>query len=176
MTAVRKHVEARGVSFSATLTAVDGRPLNKRRDVWCAVSPKQLTVRDTLLFFIPRKLYTFRLCPSTRLTPSNENNAISMPSLLVTDGCQPTVELALKDRDTMAATFAHFLLRNVGGSETFADKQRHFYRELERRLVSGGRARRRLTLAVRRAALLDSSMAALRGASASDWARPFEIK
>ncbi|XP_037072935.1 apoptosis-resistant E3 ubiquitin protein ligase 1-like [Pollicipes pollicipes] len=174
MSAVRKHVQSRGVTFSARLMCVDERPLNKPKDVWCSVSPKQLTVHETMLLFLRRKLYTFRLCPSTRLTPTNERNTASMPSLLVSDGCQPALELTLKDRDTMAATFTRFLLRNVGGSETFADKRRHFYRELERQ--SGGGSRRPLPLTVRRAALLDSSMAALRGASDSDWGRPFEVR
>ncbi|XP_043220016.1 apoptosis-resistant E3 ubiquitin protein ligase 1-like [Amphibalanus amphitrite] len=174
MTSVKKNVSTRSVSFSARLTSVDGVPLNKPKDVWCYVSPKQLTIRETVFFFIPRKLYTFRLCPSTRLTPTNERNTACLPSVTVSDGCQPVVELTLSQRDQLAATFTLFLLRNVGGSETFSDRRRFFYRELE--LTAAGRSRRPLALHVRRAALLESSLDALRGASTGDWTRPFEVR
>ena len=174
MSAVKKSVSARSVSFAARLTAVDSVPLNKSKDVWCYVSPKQLIIRETVFFFIPRKLYTFRLCPSTRLTPTNERNTACLPSVSVSDGCQPEVELTLPQRDQLAATFTLFLLRNVGGSETFADRRRHFFRQLE--LAAAGRSRRPLALHVRRAALLESSLDALRGASTGDWTRPFEVR
>jgi hypothetical protein len=32
----------------------------------------------------------------------------------VDDGCQPKVELVAKDRNVIAATFIHFLLKNIG--------------------------------------------------------------
>jgi hypothetical protein len=32
----------------------------------------------------------------------------------VDDGCQPKVELIAKDRNVIAATFIHFLLKNIG--------------------------------------------------------------
>jgi hypothetical protein len=37
----------------------------------------------------------------------------------VDDGCQPKVELIAKDRNVIAATFIHFLLKNIG-TETLA--------------------------------------------------------
>lgn len=38
---------------------------------------------------------------------------------LVDDGTQPPIELSSPDRDVIAATFTQFLLKNIGGSETF---------------------------------------------------------
>lgn len=45
------------------------------------------------------------------------------PIFLIDDGTQPKIEMASKDRNIIAATFTHFLLKNIGGSETFKDKQ-----------------------------------------------------
>lgn len=54
------------------------------------------------------------------------------PVFIIDDGSQPKIELASKDRDIIAATFTHFLLKNIGGSETFKDKQDFFYHEVNR--------------------------------------------
>lgn len=52
------------------------------------------------------------------------------PVFIIDDGSQPKIELASKDRNVIAATFTHFLLKNIGGSETFKDKQDFFYYEV----------------------------------------------
>ena len=56
--------------FEATLVAEDGVPLNKPKSVYCYLTPKQLTIKSYLLRIIPRRLYTFRLVPATRITLS----------------------------------------------------------------------------------------------------------
>ena len=43
------------------------------------------------------------------------NNQYEAPVLTVEDGAQPPVDLATKDRDIIAATYANFLLKNIGG-------------------------------------------------------------
>ena len=53
-------------------------------------------------------------------------------SFSIDDGCQPPVELISLYRDIIAATFTLFLLKNIGGSETFADKQDFFYHEVRK--------------------------------------------
>lgn len=50
----------------------------------------------------------------------------------IDDGCQPAIELISHYRDIIAATFTLFLLKNIGGSETFADKQDFFYHEVRK--------------------------------------------
>ena len=54
-----------------SLVAEDGVPLGgKPKSVYCYLTPKQLTIKSYLLRFIPRRLYTFRLVPATRITLS----------------------------------------------------------------------------------------------------------
>lgn len=45
---------------------------------------------------------------------SSNNNQYNHPSFIIDDGCQPEVELMAKDRNVIAATFIHFLLKNIG--------------------------------------------------------------
>lgn len=110
-----------------------------------------------ILKFIPKRIAAFRLCPSTKVRKTilfsfqfvclfwEEFSLLAYfqfqflpPSPLQThgsvfiidDGSQPKIELASKDRNVIAATFTHFLLKNIGGSETFKDKQDFFYHEV----------------------------------------------
>ena len=54
-----------------SLVAEDGVALGgKPKSVYCYLTPKQLTIKSYLLRFIPRRLYTFRLVPATRITLS----------------------------------------------------------------------------------------------------------
>lgn len=65
----------------------------------------------------------FHFLPPTNLPTSG-------PIFIIDDGSQPKIELSSKDRNVIAATFTHFLLKNIGGSETFKDKQDFFYHEV----------------------------------------------
>lgn len=91
----------------------------------------------------------------------------------VDDGCQPKIELVSKERNVIAATFTHFLLKNMGGSETFKDKQDFFYHEV--RKFHQKHYHEKLTMKVNRDKLLESSMKATKNFSVSDWCRNFEI-
>lgn len=63
---------------------------------------------------------------------SSNNEHEGYDSFSIDDGCQPPVELISHYRDVIAATFTLFLLKNIGGSETFADKQDFFYHEVRK--------------------------------------------
>ena len=71
--------------------------------------------------------------------------------MVIEDGAQFTVALTSKDAHLLAASFAHYLLKNIGkctffftskcktiiwlcsgGSETFTDKQSFFYQEIRK--------------------------------------------
>ena len=54
-------------SFEAELVAERGEALAKPKTVWCSLTTKQMTVRDYILRIFPRKLYNFRLVPSTKV-------------------------------------------------------------------------------------------------------------
>lgn len=112
-----------------------------------------------ILKFIPKRIATFRLCPSTKVSALSlsttasfykytnnkllnwplskqfhflpqSNIQLNNPVFIIDDGSQPKIELSSKDRNVIAATFTHFLLKNIGGSETFKDKQDFFYHEV----------------------------------------------
>ncbi|XP_067009797.2 apoptosis-resistant E3 ubiquitin protein ligase 1 [Anabrus simplex] len=174
-TLVHKNVASKNhnICYEARLVSIQGERLTKPKKVFCYVSPKQLTVKEFLLKFIPKRLVTFRLCPSTKFHFQSNNNQHSQPSFVVDDGCQPKVELIAKDRNVIAATFTHFLLKNIGGSETFKDKQDFFYHEV--RKYHQKHYHEKLPMKINREKLLESSMKATKGFSVSDWCRNFEI-
>lgn len=149
-----------------------------------------------ILRFIPKRVATFRLCPSTKFhflptivtvatTPDGSSGSKSLlaggtvttttsaPAFYIEDGAQPPIELASKDRNVIAATFTHFLLKNIGGSETFQDKQDFFYHEV--RKFHANYYHEKLSLKVHRDRILESSMKATRGFSVSDWCGNFEV-
>lgn len=59
-----------GVCYEARLA--DGKP----RRVLCCLSPKQLTVKDYILKFIPKRITSFRLCPSTKVGDQSQANIV----------------------------------------------------------------------------------------------------
>ncbi|KAF4518827.1 hypothetical protein B566_EDAN008156 [Ephemera danica] len=176
---VHKNVATKNhnISYEARLISIQGEKLAKPKKVYCYVSPKQLTIKELILKFIPKRLVTFRLCPSTKFllqfTFLSNNNQYNQPSFVVDDGCQPKVELVTKDRNVIAATFTHFLLKNIGGSETFKDKQDFFYHEV--RKYHQKHYHDKLPMKVNRDKLLESSMKSTKGFSVADWCRNFEV-
>jgi hypothetical protein len=67
---VHKNVASKNhnICYEARLVSMQGERLSKPKKVFCYVSPKQLTVKEFLLRFIPKRLVTFRLCPSTKVS------------------------------------------------------------------------------------------------------------
>ncbi|XP_043473097.1 apoptosis-resistant E3 ubiquitin protein ligase 1 isoform X1 [Leptopilina heterotoma] len=155
--------------YAAKLLGMQGERFAKPKKVFCFISPKQLTIKEYLLRFIPKRLVTFRLCPSTKFYFESSNS----DSFTIDDGCQPPVELISHYRDIIAATFTLFLLKNIGGSETFADKQDFFYHEVRKHHQK--HYHEKLSMKIQREKLLESSMKATKGFSVSDWCRNFEI-
>lgn len=150
----------------------------KPRKIMCYISPKQLTLKEMILRFIPKRLATFRLCPSTKLIFCSGSGVQTSPSIsggvfLVDDGIQPPVELCSPERDIIAATFTQFLLKNIGGSETFKDKQDFFYCEV--RKVHNKHPHEKLSLKFTRENLVQSSLKATKNFSVTDWCRNFDI-
>ncbi|XP_014226475.1 apoptosis-resistant E3 ubiquitin protein ligase 1 isoform X1 [Trichogramma pretiosum] len=162
------------ICYAAKLLGIQGERYSKPKKVFCFISPKQLTIKEYLLKFIPKRLVTFRLCPSTKFhfdSPNNQHEGYD--SFTIDDGCQPPVELISHYRDIIAATFTLFLLKNIGGSETFADKQDFFYHEVRKHHQK--HYHEKLSMKVQRDRLLETSMKATKGFSISDWCRNFEI-
>ncbi|KAF6210426.1 hypothetical protein GE061_013532 [Apolygus lucorum] len=170
---VQKNVRNHNTCYEARLVNFQGERFLKPHKVQVYISPKQLTIKELVLKFIPKRLITFRLCPSTKIHFLGENNQTSSASFIIDDGCQPKVELTSRDRNVIAATFTHFLLKNIGGSETFKDKQDFFYHEV--RKFHHKHYHDKLSMKVCRDNLLETSLKSTRSFNVSDWCRNFEI-
>ncbi|XP_068151337.1 apoptosis-resistant E3 ubiquitin protein ligase 1 isoform X2 [Drosophila tropicalis] len=175
-TLVHKNIASRkhNICYEAKLLSIYGAAKSKPRKVLCYVGPKQVTIKEMILKFIPKRIATFRLCPSTKFHfLPHLVTQLHGPVFIIDDGAQPRIELASKDRNIIAATFTHFLLKNIGGSETFKDKQDFFYHEV--RKFHSSYYHEKMTLKVQRDKILESSMKAAKGFSVSDWCGNFEV-
>lgn len=174
-TLVRKNVakKSHNIWYEAKLIAMNCEKLAKPKKVFVYISPKQLTIKEYVLRIIPKRLITFRLCPSTKFQFKGSNNQEGEPVLVVDDGCQPQIEMVCEERDVIAATFTQYLLKNIGGSETFKDKLEFFYGEV--RKLHQKHYHDKLQLRVARDKILESSMKATKSLSTSDWCKSFEI-
>jgi apoptosis-resistant E3 ubiquitin protein ligase 1 len=101
--------------------------------------------------------------PVTSSSNSNNGGAI----FVIDDGSQPRIELSSKDRNLIAATFTHFLIKNIGGSETFKDKQDFFYHEV-RKFHGSNCFHEKLAVKVQREKILESSMKATKNFSGNN--------
>ena len=178
---------------------------NKPKNVFCYISPKQLTIKEFILKIIPMRITSFRLSPSTKfyfsrnysniikggnpdIHSSNSNYEMSSRSLysgqnlpneqliIIDDGCQAPIELISSERNIIVAVFTHFLLNKIGGSETFQDKQEFFYLEVRRYHQKTHHIPDRIHIKVDREILLESSFRAMKSFGVSDWCRRFEIQ
>ncbi|XP_022090891.1 apoptosis-resistant E3 ubiquitin protein ligase 1-like [Acanthaster planci] len=171
---VKKNLDKKSTEgYEATLLTHNNAKQRRPKKVYCYISPKQLTVKEFYLRIIPKRLQTFRVCPATKFNFSKDQAEQEVPVFSVEDGCQPPMQLASKHRDVMAATFTKFLLTNIGGSETFQDKQRCFHREVVS--LKPRKHHSVVTLNIDRHSLLESSMKATKPFSTSDWCKKFEI-
>lgn len=68
-TLVHKNIASRkhNISYDAKLLSIAGMPKSKPRKVICYIGPKQFTIKEMILKIIPKRIATFRLCPSTKV-------------------------------------------------------------------------------------------------------------
>lgn len=68
-TLVHKNIASRkhNICYEAKLLSIFGQTKAKPRKVLCYVGPKQVTIKEMILKFIPKRIATFRLCPSTKV-------------------------------------------------------------------------------------------------------------
>lgn len=161
-------------NFECMLLACNQEKLRKPKKVFCYISPKQLTVKEFYLKFIPKRLFTFRVCPATKFQFNGPNTTSpEYLDFIVDDGGQAPITMASKDRDLLAATFTKFLLSNIGGSEMFKDKQKCFFEEVAQ---LHSKKRNSQSISIDRNNILESSMKATKHFSTSDWCKRFEIQ
>ncbi|PIK52514.1 putative apoptosis-resistant E3 ubiquitin protein ligase 1 [Apostichopus japonicus] len=159
--------------FECMLLACKHEKLRKPKKVVCYISPKQLTVKEFYLKFIPKRLFTFRVCPATKFQFQGPNaKDPEYFDFSVDDGGQEPITMASKDRDLLAAAFTKFLLSNIGGSEMFKDKQTCFFEEVAN-LHSKKKGSQ--SIYVERGMIIESSMKATKHLSTNDWCKRFEV-
>ncbi|XP_071161964.1 apoptosis-resistant E3 ubiquitin protein ligase 1-like isoform X1 [Mytilus edulis] len=157
--------------YEARLLSDTADSAEKAKRVYVYISPKQLTIKEYFLKIIGKKLHTWRVCPSTKFSFIGYNKRYDAPVMKIYGCSQLPVMLATKDRNIIAATFTNFLLRNIGGSETFQDKRIFFLQEVKKSTKKGN-----VTLKIDRANLLQSSYKASKSLYASDWFKMFNIE
>lgn len=159
------------VNFDNT---VNGGASKKPSRVYCYISKKHLSIKEFYIKIIPRRLYGFRVRPSTKIILHPLDLNMEHPTFTVDDGYQSPVTIMCKERNVLVATFSRLLLRKIGGSESFNDKKDFFYRELVAYL---GRKGGEVMLKIDRQKILESSyQATVRTLYSSDWLRLFTIK
>ncbi|XP_045768225.1 apoptosis-resistant E3 ubiquitin protein ligase 1 isoform X2 [Maniola jurtina] len=166
---VQRQLSARrGAAFEARLVAP------RARRVLCCLSAKQLLLKDYILRFIPKRITSFRLCPSTKLilSPRPEGTGPA-GELTLDDGVQPPVQLWSAERDLLAATFTQLLIANCGGEDSFKNKQDFFYSEV--RKAHWRHPHEKLALRVARAELVRSSLKATKHFAIADWCKNFDV-
>ena len=67
---VEKALGTRTATYETKLLSINGEKWSKNKKVFCAISPKQIALKEYILGIIPKRLATFRLCPATKVFPS----------------------------------------------------------------------------------------------------------
>lgn len=101
-------------------------------------------------------LHNFQIHFLPNAVASMQKTSGNAAIFVIDDGSQPKIELCSRDRNLIAATFTHFLIKNIGGSETFKDKQDFFYHEV--RKFHANYYHEKLSLKVQREKILVSFM------------------
>lgn len=162
------------ISYEGRLLATSGGLIpavvhSKPRRILLCISPKQVIVKEYILKFIPKRITSFRLCPSTKLTFVPDDHS----SLWLDDGVQASLLITSPQAQLMAATYTHLLLANCGGEDTFKNKQDYFYSEV--RKCHSRHPHDKLSLRVTREQLLVTSLKATRQLTQADWCKNFDV-
>ncbi|XP_067031930.1 apoptosis-resistant E3 ubiquitin protein ligase 1-like isoform X2 [Acropora muricata] len=166
-----RHAESSQTNGS---TLSSNTPPLMRSRVYCYISRKHLSLKEFYIKIIPRRLYGFRVRPSTKIILHPHDLNMEHPTFTVDDGYQTPVTIMCKERNVLVATFSRLLLSKIGGSGSFNNRKDFFYRELVTHL---GREAGEVTLKIDRQKILETSyQATVRTLYSSDWLRLFTIK
>ena len=92
------------------LPAVESGGKTTGKRVYCHLTPRQLTVKEYFMKIIPRRLYTFRVVPATKMDLESHNFATNgYPVISIDDGYQVYFFLQSCLRNFKIAIRANFL-------------------------------------------------------------------
>ncbi|XP_013414095.1 apoptosis-resistant E3 ubiquitin protein ligase 1 [Lingula anatina] len=173
---VKKNIEKKKYKcyYEARLLSLCNERFSKAKKVYLYISPRTLKVYEYYLKIIPKLITAFRVCPSTKFLFDGMNNQYDAPVFIIEDSTQPQVELASKDRSLIVATFTNHLIKNIGGSQSFKEKQEFFYSEM--RSHHQKHQHTKVTLKIDRSNFFESSFKATKGFNIADWCKNFEIQ
>lgn len=100
------------ICYAAKLLGMQGERFSKPKKVFCFISPKQLTIKEYLLKFIPKRLVTFRLCPSTKVCNIIRNNFIHiyMYACICIYVCVYVVNLSMQSLVCVISYFSNYFI------------------------------------------------------------------
>lgn len=68
---IEKELGMRTVAYETKLLSINGEKWSKNKKVFCTLSPKQISLKEYFLGIFPKRLATFRLCPTTKVCVHN---------------------------------------------------------------------------------------------------------
>ena len=189
--------------FEGELVSIDQQLSDrnkKSKKVFIYMTGKQVIIKEYFLKFIPMRLYTFRLTPTTKVNlvysplhdlseeitaVRNQYQSYCSTVIEIDDGCQSRPQLIINDKKLgdkrnggtlFAACFHRKMLQRLGGSETFLDKQNIFNKNLVEYHSERGNRRNKLGIKIERWCVINSSYQATKWFSDSQWINLFEIE
>lgn len=146
----------------------------KRKKVYCFICSKFLTIKEYYWKIFPKKLYTFRIKPSVKISLAEDTcDGTELKGFRIETNSENRVELFCRERNVLVATLVKFLLKNIGGSECFEDKKSYFYKELHD--LHTVKSQMSVAIKVKRQSVLHDTFRAVKSFSRGDWWKKVNI-
>lgn len=148
---------------------------SKPKSVYCYITPKQIVIKEFYFKIFPKRLQSFRLCQATKvsiLCPETKNQP---PIIMISDNCQPAYTLSCPKSYLLLASFVGILNKNIGGSDSFEEKVKHFRQELLSYHKIQRYSRGQAHLNIKRSLILSDSYRATKQFGVKDWSKLFQI-
>ena len=165
--------------LEATILKEDKKGIFSANAVTCRLTSRQITFYDSLLWIFHKQIAKFRVSGNTKLRMIKglvrEKSKLSLAQILCIEGAgQRPYFVGGANVFIIMGAFNEFQLRNMGGSEKFADKQLHFYNSVR---MEGCKSWSTFHQSVKvyREDPLESSMNSTKAFSLNEWAKRFRI-
>lgn len=148
---------------------------SKTKSVYIYITPKQIVVKEFYFKIFPKRMQSFRLCQATKITVLSAESQGNPPIIMISDNCQPAYTLSCPGSYLLIAVFIGILNKNIGGSDSFEEKVRHFRQELLSHHKIQRFSRGQVILNIKRNAILNDSYRVTKHLGVKDWCKLFQI-